>query len=77
MDVVRKTPRDYGVQTNLTEHADARVLFQWSDVSLLREGMGLHADIAEADYPTLRTLADVVGDVEKNAAKPGLNSARD
>ncbi len=31
----------------------------------------LRVDIPEADYASLRTLADVVGYVEKNAAGPG------
>ncbi len=30
----------------------------------------LHVDIPEADYASLRTLADVVGYVQKNASKP-------
>jgi acyl carrier protein len=32
----------------------------------------LHVDIPEADYASLRTLADVVGYVEKHASKPGI-----
>jgi acyl carrier protein len=31
----------------------------------------LHVDIPETDYASLRTLADVVGYVEKNAPIPG------
>ncbi len=31
----------------------------------------LHVDIPEEDYASLRTLADVVGYVERNAATPG------
>jgi acyl carrier protein len=30
----------------------------------------LHVDIPEVDYASLRTLADVVGYVEKNASNP-------
>jgi len=30
----------------------------------------LHVDIPEADYASLRTLADVIGYVEKNASVP-------
>jgi acyl carrier protein len=33
----------------------------------------LHVEIPEADYASLRTLADVVGYVEKNAATPASN----
>jgi acyl carrier protein len=31
----------------------------------------LHVDIPEADYASLRTLADVVGYVDENASQPG------
>jgi acyl carrier protein len=31
----------------------------------------LHVDIPESDYASLRTLADVVGYVEKNASRAG------
>jgi acyl carrier protein len=31
----------------------------------------LHVDIPESDYASLRTLADVVGYVEKNQSSPG------
>ncbi|BBX65800.1 hypothetical protein MSAS_49740 [Mycobacterium saskatchewanense] len=31
----------------------------------------LNVDIPEADYASLRTLADVVGYVDKNASRPG------
>jgi acyl carrier protein len=32
----------------------------------------LHVDIPEADYASLRTLADVVDYVDKNATKPAI-----
>jgi acyl carrier protein len=34
----------------------------------------LHVDIPESDYASLRTLADVVGYVEKNAQSRALNA---
>ncbi|MEE6179740.1 acetate--CoA ligase [Mycobacterium sp. 050134] len=40
MDVIRKTPHDLGVRPNLTDYAQARTQFRWSDVPALCEGMG-------------------------------------
>ena len=58
METIRKTPDDYRVQPNLTDYDRARAQFHRSDVPALCEGMGL------------RTLADVVGYVEKRG-QPG------
>ena len=37
----------------------------------------LHVDIPEADYASLRTLADVVGYVETNASKPVVETSNE
>ncbi len=40
MDLIRKTPHDYGARPNLTDYEGTRARFHWSDVPALCEGMG-------------------------------------
>src|SRR5271166_3481880 len=71
MDVIRKTPHDYGVGPNLTDYENARARFHWSDVPALCEGMGpgrcniayaaldRHAEGSTATRTALRFVADL------------------
>jgi acetyl-CoA synthetase len=74
MDVIRKTPQDYGVEPNLTDYELARARFRWSDVPSLCEGMGpgrcniayaavdRHSAGGAATRTALRFVADNPGD---------------
>ena len=40
MDVIRKTPNDWGIRPNLSDYEQTRAQFLWSDLPALCEGMG-------------------------------------